>query len=248
VVNSEVSKKRAALEKRLNSIKRWAVSARERSHRASLRYTRLWKETKAKGEERYRVLDKQWQALEAQGVSPGQWRTERNRLKAEADSELQELWQRVYRVLDTSNKEHAKWERYSHEQCDLLRALEDLAAQERTMYELDNRKDQVMTVFKLALTNLVIWVRDQYFPPTYAHATWARLAPFFHLPGVVTSSQQTVSVELHPFNDRQYTRDLFLLCQRVNEKHLQLPDGRLLLLSVKERAHPILHQQHRLIA
>ena len=248
VVNSEVSKKRAALEKRLNSIKRWAVSARERSHRASLRYTRLWKETKAKGEERYRVLDKQLQALEARGVSPGQWRTERNRLKAEADSELQELWQRVYRVLDTSNKEHAKWERYSHEQCDLLRALEDLAAQERTMYELDNRKDQVMTVFKLALTNLVIWVRDQYFPPTYAHATWARLAPFFHLPGVVTSSQQTVSVELHPFNDRQYTRDLFLLCQRVNEKHLQLPDGRLLLLSVKERAHPILHQQRRLIA
>ena len=150
--------KRAALEKRLNSIKRWAVSARERSHRASLRYTRLWKETKAKGEERYRVLDKQLQALEAQGVSPGQWRSERNRLKAEADSELQELWQRVYRVLDTSNKEHAKWERYSREQCDLLRALEDLAAQERTMYELDNRKDQIMTVCKVALANLGQWV------------------------------------------------------------------------------------------
>src|SRR5437660_3068087 len=65
VINSEVSKKRAALEKRLNSIKRWAMSAREHSHRASLRYTRLWKETKAKGEARYRVLDKQLQALEA---------------------------------------------------------------------------------------------------------------------------------------------------------------------------------------
>jgi len=25
------------------------------------------------------------------------------------------------------------------------------------MYELDNRKDQVMTVFKVALTNLVMW-------------------------------------------------------------------------------------------
>lgn len=224
------------------------MSARERSHRASLRYTRLWKETKAKGEERYRVLDKQLQALEAQGVSPGQWRSERNRLKAEADSELQELWQRVYRVLDTSNKEHAKWERYSREQCDLLRALEDLAAQERTMYELDNRKDQIMTIFKLALTNLAIWVRDQYFPPTYAYATWTRLAPFFHLPGVVTSGQQAISVELRPFNDRQYNRDLVLLCQRVNEKHLHLPDGRLLLFSVKEIVRPILHRQHRLIA
>jgi hypothetical protein len=248
VTNSEVSKKRVALEKRLNSIKQWAVSARERSHRASLRYTRLWKETKAKGEERYWVLDKQLQALEVQGISQGQWKVERNRLQAEAESEMAELWQRVYRVLDTSNKEHAKWERYCREQGDLLRALENLAAQERTMYELDNRKDQIMTVCKLALTNLVMWVRDRYFPPTYAHATWGRLLPFFQLPGVVTSSPSAIWVELRPFNDRQYNRDLLLLCQRVNEKHLHLPDGRLLLFSVKEMVRPILHQQERLIA
>ncbi len=57
VINSEVSKKRAALQKRLSSIKQWALAARDRSHRASLRYTRLWKETTTKGEERYRVLD-----------------------------------------------------------------------------------------------------------------------------------------------------------------------------------------------
>jgi hypothetical protein len=248
ILNSEVSKKRATLQKRLSSIKKWAVSARERSHRASLRYTRLWKQTKAKGEERYRVLDEQLQALEAQGVPSGQWRSERTQLKAEADCELQELWQRVYRVLDTSNKEHAKWERYSHEQCDLLRALEDLDSQERTMYELDNRKDQIMTVCKLALANLAMWTRDQWFPASYAHATWRRLAPFFQLPGVVTSSQQTVSVELRPFHDRQYNRDLFLLCQRVNEKQLHLPDGRLLLFSMRKIVRPILHQQQRLIA
>ncbi len=116
------------------------------------------------------------------------------------------------------------------------------------MYELDNRKDQIMTVFKLALTNLVMWVRDQYFPPTYAHATWRRLLPFFQLSGVVTSSQSAVRVQLHPFNDRQYNRDLLLLCQRVNEKPLHLPDGRLLLFSVQGRARPILYQQQLLTA
>jgi hypothetical protein len=79
VLNSEVSKQRAAGEKRLNSIKQWAVSARERAHRASLRSARLWKETKAKGEARYRVLEKQLQALEVPGISPGQWKVERNR-------------------------------------------------------------------------------------------------------------------------------------------------------------------------
>jgi hypothetical protein len=42
----------------------------------------------------------------------------------------------------------------------VLRALEDLDAKERTMYELDHRKDQVMTVCKVALANLAMWVRD----------------------------------------------------------------------------------------
>lgn len=43
IVNSEVSKKRAALEKRLSKVQQWATSARVRSHRASLLYDRLWK-------------------------------------------------------------------------------------------------------------------------------------------------------------------------------------------------------------
>ena len=77
---------------------------------------------------------------------------------------------------------------------------------------------------------------------------FTRLAPFFQLPGVVICSQGTVSVQLCPFNDRQYNRDLLLLCQRVNEMQLHLPDGRLLFFSVQEMARPILHQQHRLNA
>ena len=116
------------------------------------------------------------------------------------------------------------------------------------MYELDNRKDQVMTACKLALANLAMWTRDHFFPATYAHATWARLAPFFQLRGVVVSTGHMVSVELHPFNDRQFNRDLITLCQCVNERQVRLPDGRLLLFSVKEICRPILHGQKRQIA
>lgn len=68
---------------------------------------------------------------------------------------------------DKSAKEAAKHRRYCQEQRELLRKLEDLAASERTMYELDNAKDQVMTVCKVALANLAMWVRDQYFPAAY---------------------------------------------------------------------------------
>lgn len=100
------------------------------------------------------------------------------------------------------------------------------------MYELDNRKDQVMTVCKLAMANLAMWVRDHYFPPSYAHATWLRLAPFFRLPGTIVSDATTTRVELRPFNDRALNRDLTSLCERVNQASLQLPDGRCLCFSL----------------
>ena len=117
-------------------------------------------------------------------------------------------------------------ERYCKEQREVLRALEDLKEQEQTMYELDNRKDQVMTVCKVALANLAMWVRDHFFPPSYAQATWKRLLPFFHLPGTITHHAQMVQVELRPFNDRALNRDLVVLCERVNQASPRLPDGR----------------------
>src|SRR5262249_34446407 len=132
--------------------------------------------------------------------------------------------------------------------CNLLQSLEDLTRNEQTMYELDNRKDQVMTVFKVALANLAMWTRDQYFPDTYSTATWDRLAPFFRLPGIVRSNQQTVDVELRPFNDRQYNRDLSLLCQRVSQKQPHLPDGRLLRFSIRFPSRSSLDGQISLLA
>jgi hypothetical protein len=129
----------------------------------------------------YRALNDRLQALEAQGVTEGTYRVERKKLKAEADAELEPLWQHVYRVQEKSHRESSKHERYCREQRDLLRALEDLAASERVMHELDNRKDQIMTICKVALANLVMWVRDRFFPATYAHATRAALAPLFSL-------------------------------------------------------------------
>jgi hypothetical protein len=89
-----------------------------------------------------------------------------------------------------------------------------------------------MTVLKVALANLVMWTRERYFPATYARATWKRVAPFFELRGQVLKGASAVSVEFHPFNDRQYNRDLAVLCERVNDAALHLPDGRRLLLTV----------------
>ena len=230
VENSEVAKKREALEKRLANVQRFGEAARSKAHRASVLATKLWKQAKEHGEELYRALNERLQALEAQGVSEGTYRAERKKLKAEADAELELLWQRVYRVREKSHQESGKHERYCREQRDLLRALEDLAASERVMHELDNRKDQIMTICKVALANLTMWVRDRFFPSTYTHATWQRLQPFFRMPGRVRWDREEVHVELRSFNNRQLTRDLIAVCQRVNEMQPRLPDGRLLIL------------------
>ncbi len=248
VENSEATKKRTALDKRLSNAKLWAGKAKERSQRAGRLYDRLWKQTKTYGDEQYRRLNAHQDTLCEQGMEYSQRRAHIKEEKAQIDAELELRWQRVWRAYDKSSKESQKYQRYAQQQCDLLRALEDLKASERTMYELDNRKDQVMTVCKLALTNLVMWTRDHYFPQTYAHATWGRLLPFFQLPGLVTVDQSTVSVTFRPFNDRQLNEDLTILCQRVSKAAPHLPDGRRLLFTVGNFRRPILDQYKRRVA
>src|SRR5258707_12518118 len=97
--------------------------------------------------------------------------------KAAIDAELEPLRVKEWRAYEQCNTEFRKQERYCKEQREVLRALEELKAQEKTMYELDHRKDQVMTVWKVALANLAMGVRDYYFPSPYAQATWKRLLP-----------------------------------------------------------------------
>jgi hypothetical protein len=153
--------------------------------------------------------------------------------KAIADAELEQLRSKEWRTYEQYNAEFRKQERYCKEQREVLRALGDLKEQERNMYELDNRKDQVMTVCKVALANLAMWVRDWYFPASYAQAIWKRLLPFFQLPGTITQNATMVQVELHPFNDRALNRDLAILCERVNQASPRLPDGRQLSFTTR---------------
>ena len=156
VENSEVAKKRTALEKRLVNVQRWAEGARKRSRNGSLLYAKRCKLTKERAKELYHVLNTHLIELEQQGMEDWRVRKTIKEEKAVADAEIEEYQQRQWKAFETSNQEHRKCERYCQEQRQLLCALEDLKAQERAMYEFNNSKDQVMTVFKVALVNLVM--------------------------------------------------------------------------------------------
>lgn len=226
VENSEVAKRRAHLEQRLARLKQWAQSANKRGEAASRRREQLRMAHKTRSKELYQELWQYQLALEAQDLSEYAFRQKMKERKAEVDAELEPLGRKEWQADEQCNAEFRKQERYCKEQREVLRALEDFKEQERTMYELDSRKDHVMTVCKVALTNLAMWTRDHYFPASYTQATWKRLLPFFQLPGSITHRGQMVQVELRPFNDRALNRDLAIVCERINQASPRLPDGR----------------------
>lgn len=233
VENSEVAKRRTHFQQRLTRLKQWAQSAGKRETQASKRRERLRKEYKRRADALYRELGLYQSTLEQQGVADYVLRREIKERKSVIDAELEQIGAKEWRAYEQCNQEFRKQERYCKEQREVLRALEDLEVKERTMFELDHRKDQVMTVCTVALANLAMWVRDQYFPASYAHATWRRLLPFFQLPGTITREAATIQVELTPFNDRALNRDLALVCERVNQASPRLPDGRALSFTIR---------------
>ena len=248
VINSEVAKKREALQRRLENVQRWADGARKRMHNASTLYRKRCTLTKEHADALYRDLNTHQMELARQGMDHWQVRQTIKAEKAAADAEIEVYQQRQWKAYHASNKEFAKCEKYCREQRELLRAIEDLAQQEREMYELDNRKDQIMTVCKVALANLGMWARDHYFPAEYAQASWHRLQIFFQLPGRVHWGTDCVTVELKPFNDRALNRDLQAVCTKVAHAQPHLPDGRLLLFRVQGTSLPSLDAQERAVA
>jgi len=248
VENSEVAKRRAALEKRRANAERWATSARLRYNRATKRYGRFWKAAQERERALYHELNVGLWEVEKSGVPEHVYRAEVKARKAAIDAEVGALCQRAYKAHDAYRAEWDKCERYCWEQRTLLRELEDLVARERDMHELDNDKDQVMTVMKLALANLGMRARDRWFPPAYTHATWQRLAPFFRLPGRVVYGVDAVIVELRPFNDRQLNRDLAAVCARVHDARPHLPDGCRLVFTVAGAGRPVLDVSQRSVA
>jgi hypothetical protein len=151
VENSEVLRQRTYLQQRLTRLKQWAQSAGKREAQASRRRERLRKDYKSHSDDLYRELGLYQTALELQGMADYILRRQIKESQAVIEMELEPIRAKEWRAYEQCNNEFRKQERYCKEQRDVLRALEDLEAKERTMYELDHRKDQVMTFCKVAL-------------------------------------------------------------------------------------------------
>jgi len=233
-VNSELVKRRTVLEKRVAHLHRLAAESRKRlrqmraSDQVREQQVVIW-------EQRQQDLLAQVTALETIGQSgePGLLAIKAQQLEAE--------WEVHHRrvLLEATSVGGKRELNYCEKSCralrHVLRQQEDLQACEREMQELDNTKDQLMTLLKVGLANLGMWVRDHYFGESYQACGWERLMPFFQLSGWVTATQDEVCLDFCPFNHRAMGRDLQDLCRNVNTSGVHLPDGRRLVLTVGQR-------------
>jgi len=233
-VNSELVKRRTVLEKRVAHLHRLAAESRKRlrqmreSDQVREQQVVIW-------EQRQQVLLAQVTALETidQSSEPGLLAIKAQQLEAE--------WEVHHRrvLLEATSVGGKRELNHCEQSCRVLRLVlrqqEELRACEREMQELDNTKDQIMTLLKVGLANLGMWVRDHYFGESYQSCGWERLVPFFQLSGWVTATETEVRLDFSPFNHRGMGRDLQDLCRKVNTDGAHLPDGRRLVLTVGQQ-------------
>ncbi len=234
VVNSELAKRQGVLEGREQRLDHLAQSSRARL--ANLRDQDHQLEAQVHTyEQQWIELSSRVIPLEVAGQSEerGYFPLKARQLAAEWEvrqrkTQLEKNAVRRQRILD-------KCEGYCRELRQVLRQHEDLEVQARDMYELDQAKDQIMTLFKVGLANVGMWVRGQYFGESYQHCGWQRLLPFFKLGGWVTTTANEVQLEFCAFNNRALVRDLEEVCRKVNDGAVLLPDGRRLVVAVGKR-------------
>jgi hypothetical protein len=234
VVNSELSRRQVVVQGRILHLEQLAQTSRARL--TTLRdQSRQLQEQIHSYEQQWMELSLQVTAFEATGQTE-----ERDYfpLKARHLAAAWEVRQRKAKLEKNAARSQGilnKCEGYCQQLRHVLRRQEDLEAQAREMYELDHSKDQLMTLFKVILANLGMWVRDRYFGKSYQHCSWQRLVPFFKLGGQITTTGSEVQLEVSAFNNRALMRDVEEVSRNVNTGDARLPDGRRLVMAVGER-------------
>jgi hypothetical protein len=98
VANSEVTKKREALQKRLLNLQRWTGGARKRMHNASKLYRKRCQQTKERADALSRDLNARQMEMERQGVEHWLLRKTIKEEQTRADAEIEEYQQRQWKA------------------------------------------------------------------------------------------------------------------------------------------------------
>lgn len=234
VENSELARRKAELEAQLGTLERYIGACQARLQNAQRQHQKHAERYQAEWQAAQQVLQEAIQQRDAQGdtaLAIYQWaQAEEIRIQ----EQLEPRRTRVEAAAGRAKKEQDKQQRYCEEQQKKKQALAEVTRKmaDCPMYELDDRKDQLLSALRLCLGNVLQWLRDTVFPEPYANATYKTLAPFVQMGGFVIKRPDCIAVFLDGFWQSAKQQDLEELVARCNAQSLTAPDGRPLRFSI----------------
>ena len=236
VENSELANQKEKLEPRLERLERYVPACKARIQRAQQRYDKYAQQRQVEWDAAQQTLQEAVQQRQAKGEAAWdlyQWaKSEEARIEQVLHSQPYSL--RMDAAAEQVAREQEKQRQYRQEQQqkqqDLAKTIQAMA--DHPMYELDDRKDQLLSALRLCLISALQWLRDAVFPESYAHATYETIKSFIQLDGFVIEHSQSIEVYLDGFWQSAKKRDMEELVSRCNARQFTAPDGRLLRFGV----------------
>jgi hypothetical protein len=101
--------------------------------------------------------------------------------------------------------------------------------QDQPLYEIVYDQESIMTTVKILLTNAYLYERGHYFSPKYTSAHPSTLDElFYQRSGWVVEHPDWLEIILKGYRDSAMQSQAQAACQRINERRVIMPDGRLL--------------------
>jgi len=134
--------------------------------------------------------------------------------------------------------QQTRWEEdQRHQQHRLERAQRARARvkEEAPLYEIDTEKDEIMTLFRVALNNCAVWAREHYFGEKYVHSAPETLRRiFFDQEGWLQSTPERLTITLVGHRDATLQADLQAACCRFNACQIRTWEGQLIQIMLCE--------------
>ncbi|MBC8459738.1 MAG: helix-turn-helix domain-containing protein [Deltaproteobacteria bacterium] len=118
---------------------------------------------------------------------------------------------------------------------DLNRRLEGVD-QSTVLYEIDSRKDHIMTNLETALNNADLFVKEHYLPKQYSRSDFRTTRDIlYRQQGKVLETKDSITVTLNHYDQEPEHQTLAeFAAKRINDAHLTTNDGKCLIIQVAD--------------
>jgi hypothetical protein len=234
VENSELAAQKEELVARLARLTRYIPGCQKRLGRVQRRHQRHIERYQAEWEAARQTIYEGIEERETADLAALDIYHWAQAEEARFEELLTPLLMSIEETVEEIAQEQQKQTRYLTEQKEKQQTLTKITRQmvDQPMYELDDRKDQLISALRVCLVNVLQLLRDTVFPTSYAQATYETLKPFVQMGGFVIEYPEYIQIFLDGFWQSAKQRELTEVVARCNAQRFTTPDGRLLKFDI----------------